>query len=217
MRLNSADLVGNGNPLLISCPLSRLDGDTEITQASLTGDTQVGFLPFILPPRTRVVAATVGRISGGNALPTSAATASIKFQFYSGDRTLWLPTTRIGGEMRSVLAGDGSVAINTRPPYWGFAVNTAWYATCPISETVANHSFRDPRLVYMGVQLQGGGAFTALNMTSQLRTPWGPALVRLADVPQPWSFVFPQNPGVTGMGGSDLACRPQTVLTLESI
>lgn len=217
MRLTGTIPTSSGNTMYIACPLSRLDGDTEITQATLAGDTQVGFMPFILPPRTRVLNAILGRVSGGNALPTSAGTAGVRFQFYNGDQNLCIPTTRIGGTFEVVIAGPGGVASNDRPPRFGFDVGTSWRAICPILETVVNVSFTEPSLVYMGVQLQGNGAFTTLNMTSQLRTPWGPAVLRLADVPQPYTYVFPQNPSTVGAGGSDLSCRPQTVLQLGSI
>lgn len=190
--------------------------ETTFTETALSGDTLVGYIPYILPPRTRVSQVVVGRVGGGNTLPTSATTGSIRFQFYNGDETQYTPTTRIGGEVQAILAGAGAISSNTAPPRWGFSVGTSWWAFCPISETVANFSYRNPRLVYMGVQVQGGGAFTAITMTAMHRAVWAPALVR-SSATVAWGTPFADNPAIVGMAGGDTTARPTSVLRLTAI
>lgn len=188
--------------------------DSEIVAAThLAGaTTPVGFIPYTIPPRTRIVRG----LMGGDTLPTSGSTGSMRFQFYNGNEVDLLPTTRIGDPTTVVVAGSGSIADQTAPPYAGILTGGGlwWGFWTPASE-IANLT-DDPLFVHLGVHMQGNGAFTSGDWYSGYRQTVGPTVLR-ASAESSWPYTFADNPAVGGQGSGDVEARPLIVLQLERV
>lgn len=172
--------------------------------------TPVGFIPYTLPPHTRVVRGFMG----GDTLPTSGTTGSMRFQFYNGNETDLVPTTLLGDPTTVVVAGSGSIADQTAPPYVGLLMGGGlwWGAWAPASE-IANLT-DEPLFIYLGVHMQHSAAFTAGDWYSCYRQLVGPGVLR-ASAEQTWPYTFAANPAVGGQLSGDVEARPLIVLQVE--
>lgn len=187
--------------------------DTDATAAGhLGGNTAVGFIPFCLPPRTSVLRGFIG----GTTTPTSAGNAGFQVQLYNLDDTSFAPGTMIGSTGSYNIVGSGALLDTTAPPYVGLQAGGNWWAAWTPPSGWENDSYTEPKLVSIGVQIQGSGAFTAGNFYTQVRNILGPAFLKIS-ADQAWAYTFTDSPTVTGQVSGDLEGRPVILLQLEGI
>ena len=200
---------GMDNPFLY--PIGYVQEDTVITAGThLTSTTAISFLPFSLPPRTRILRGFVG----GGTTPTSGTTASMQFQALEMDETAFTPGALIGSTTTIVLAGTGNVVDTTAPPYVGHNAGANWWAPFTLSG-VENPSRSKPRLIMIGSQIEGGGAMTAGTIFTIVRNVLGPSYSKIAAAAYPYTFVA--SPTVVGQTAGELVARPNIVLQLERV
>lgn len=204
---------GIDNPHIFATAYQR-SSDTDISWTThLSGNSGVGFLPYSIPPRSRV---TVARLGGGTT-PTSGSTGRVQVQAYASNDVDFQPTTKIGDVVAAILAGAGSIVDTSGPPWVGFQVGANWFASFDMTDAdLLNESFHDPLNFYLGVQLQGGGAFTAGTFYSAVRNSMAPSFLKIA-ADQAWQYAFVDNPTIGGQASGDVEARPLIQLFLESL
>lgn len=201
---------GLENPFL-DPPLIRklLDSDLEAGLATNT-TTFVGFLPYIIPPRSRVLRGGFG----GDTVPTSAGNAGFQVQLYTMDELTFMPGTMISETATYNIVGAGALLDVTDTVLWGLPKGTGqWHVFFTPPSGWQNDSYHDPLYVSLAFQLQGGGAYTAGHWRTWLRNEEGPAVGKI-NAAQAWQYTFVNNPTVVKAGSGDLSARPDIRLQL---
>jgi hypothetical protein len=124
------------------------------------------------------------------------------------DELTFAPGALIGttGQYNIVGAG-GLVDASAGPPWFGLSVGSSWRAPFTPPDLWSNES-DEYRWVSLGVQLQGGGAFTAGVFYTHLRDEFGPSFLSLAAAA--FGHTFTATPSIAGQGGASdfLVARP---------
>lgn len=186
--------------------------DTDVAAGTqLTGTTCVGFVPYSIPPRARITKAWVG----GGTTPASASTGSMQFQWFNMSSD-YAPSTLLGTTTTVILAGTGNVVDTSAPPYVGHQAGANWWAPVTFDSVIQNLSYQSPLELFLGLQIQGGGAFSAGGWTVYTRNLNAPSILKIGS-DQAWQYTFVASPTVAGQASGDLEGRPMVSLIFEAI